>query len=224
MRRSGRKSARNSSGSPILPISLQRSETSARNMSASWQLLEQPKSTRSKSRKCSHPIGSRIYEERLRTSSARPSTTWRYYETQLKTSRRYFPTGSCSRAMRFWLHRRSMGRSTTRLAQRAARDGVTIRQFHHPAPVASMHSIVDAVARAMTPRTHLVMIGHIVLFGVINPVRDIADAVHARTRSYWWTCSWHWAYTNGRECDGLRFLRRGISQARPCWLLIGDCA
>jgi selenocysteine lyase/cysteine desulfurase len=66
------------------------------------------------------------------------------------------------------------------LAQRAARDGVTIRQFHYPAPVTSMHSIVDAVARAMTPRTRLVMIGHIVLFGLINPVRDIADAVHAR--------------------------------------------
>jgi len=57
---------------------------------------------------------------------------------------------------------------------------VTNRQFHYPAPVTSMHSIVDAVARAMTPSTRLVMIGHIVLFGLINRVRDIADAVHAR--------------------------------------------
>jgi selenocysteine lyase/cysteine desulfurase len=32
----------------------------------------------------------------------------------------------------------------------------------------------------MTPRTRLVMIGHIVLFGQINPTRAIADLVHAR--------------------------------------------
>jgi selenocysteine lyase/cysteine desulfurase len=66
------------------------------------------------------------------------------------------------------------------LAQRAARDGVTIRRFHYPAPATSSHSIVDAVDRAMTARTRLVMVGHIVLFGQINPVREIADLVHAR--------------------------------------------
>jgi selenocysteine lyase/cysteine desulfurase len=66
------------------------------------------------------------------------------------------------------------------LAQRAARDGVTIRRFHYPAPVASTHSMLDAIEQAMTPRTKLVMVGHIVLFGQINPARAIADLVHAR--------------------------------------------
>jgi isopenicillin-N epimerase len=66
------------------------------------------------------------------------------------------------------------------LAQRAARDGVNIRRFHYPAPVTSAQSIVDTVARAMTPRTRLVLVGQIVLFGQINPMRAIADLVHAR--------------------------------------------
>jgi selenocysteine lyase/cysteine desulfurase len=66
------------------------------------------------------------------------------------------------------------------LAQRAARDGVNIRRFHYPAPVTSAQSVVDTVARAMTPRTRLVLVGQIVLFGQINPMRAIADLVHAR--------------------------------------------
>lgn len=66
------------------------------------------------------------------------------------------------------------------LAQRAARDGVTIRRFHYPAPARSLNEIVGAVDRALTPRTRLVMIGHVVLTGQINPVRAIADRVHAR--------------------------------------------
>lgn len=66
------------------------------------------------------------------------------------------------------------------LAQRAARDGVVIRRFHYPAPAPSLDAIVEAIDRAMTPRTRLVMIGHVVLTGQINPVRAIADRVHAR--------------------------------------------
>jgi selenocysteine lyase/cysteine desulfurase len=66
------------------------------------------------------------------------------------------------------------------LAQRSARDGVAIRRFHYPAPATSLDAIVDAIDRAMTPRTRLVMIGHVVLTGQVNPVRAIADRVHAR--------------------------------------------
>ena len=66
------------------------------------------------------------------------------------------------------------------LAQRAARDGITLRYFHYPAPAKSLGSIVDAVGRALTPRTRLVMLGQVVLFGQINPVRAIADRVHAK--------------------------------------------
>jgi isopenicillin-N epimerase len=66
------------------------------------------------------------------------------------------------------------------LAQRAARDGLMIKRFHYPAPAPSLDAIVDAIDRAMTPRTRLVMIGQVVLTGQINPVRAIADRVHAR--------------------------------------------
>lgn len=66
------------------------------------------------------------------------------------------------------------------LEQRAARDGVTIKRFHYPAPAPSLDAIVEAIDRAMTPRTRLVMIGQVVLTGQINPVRAIADRVHAR--------------------------------------------
>ena len=66
------------------------------------------------------------------------------------------------------------------LAQRAARDHITIRQFHYPAPVTSQQAIIDTIGRALTPRARLVMIGQIVLLGQINPVRAIADLVHSK--------------------------------------------
>ncbi len=66
------------------------------------------------------------------------------------------------------------------LAQRAARDGIVVRRFHYPAPVSSYEEILEAIDRAMSPRTRLVMIGHVVLTGQINPVRRIADLVHDR--------------------------------------------
>lgn len=66
------------------------------------------------------------------------------------------------------------------LARRASRDGITVKRFHYPAPVTSPQAVVDAIERAMTPRTRLVMMGQIVLFGLINPIRAIADLVHAR--------------------------------------------
>ena len=66
------------------------------------------------------------------------------------------------------------------LARRAARDHVVVRQFHYPAPVTSAESIVEAIDCALTPRTRLVMIGHVVLIGQINPVRQIADLIHSK--------------------------------------------
>lgn len=66
------------------------------------------------------------------------------------------------------------------LAQRAARDRVTIRQFHYPAPVTSAQTILEAIDQALTPRTRLVMIGQVVLLGQINQVRPIADLVHSK--------------------------------------------
>jgi isopenicillin-N epimerase len=67
-----------------------------------------------------------------------------------------------------------------KLASRAARDGLAVRRFHYPAPAPSVDAIVEAIDRALTPRTRLVMIGQVVLTGQINPVRAIADVVHAK--------------------------------------------
>jgi cysteine desulfurase / selenocysteine lyase len=66
------------------------------------------------------------------------------------------------------------------LAQRASRDEVVIKRFHYPAPVTTPQAIVETIERSMTARTKLVLLGQVVLFGQINPVRAIADAVHAR--------------------------------------------
>jgi selenocysteine lyase/cysteine desulfurase len=66
------------------------------------------------------------------------------------------------------------------LAARAARDGLVVRRFHYPAPARSLDDIVAAIDRALTARTRLVQIGQVVLTGQINPVRAIADLVHAR--------------------------------------------
>jgi selenocysteine lyase/cysteine desulfurase len=41
-------------------------------------------------------------------------------------------------------------------------------------------SILEAIDRALTPRTRLVMIGHVVLLGQIDPVRAIANMVHSK--------------------------------------------
>jgi selenocysteine lyase/cysteine desulfurase len=62
--------------------------------------------------------------------------------------------------------------------QRAARDGVTVNTIPLPAP-ASHGAIVEAIDRAMSRRTRLVMICQVPLHGQINPVRSIADLVHA---------------------------------------------
>jgi selenocysteine lyase/cysteine desulfurase len=66
------------------------------------------------------------------------------------------------------------------LAYRAARDGVVVRRFHYPTPAPSAGAIVEAVEKELTARTRLVMIGQVVLTGQINPVRRIAESVHAR--------------------------------------------
>jgi selenocysteine lyase/cysteine desulfurase len=66
------------------------------------------------------------------------------------------------------------------LQQRAARDGVGVRTIPLPAPATSLPALVDAVDRAMTSRTRLVALCHVPLHGQINPIRAIADRVHAR--------------------------------------------
>jgi hypothetical protein len=85
------------------------------------------------------------------------------------------------------------------VARRAARDRVTIRRFHYPASVGSTGSIVEAIYRALTARTRLVMIGHMVLIGQINPVLAIADLIASRHRVYE-----SWGHDPDRTAGGSR--------------------
>lgn len=66
------------------------------------------------------------------------------------------------------------------LAIRAARDRVGVRQFHLPTPAQSPAELVEAVVRALGPRTRLVLLCRVALTGQILPIREIAAAVHAR--------------------------------------------
>lgn len=66
------------------------------------------------------------------------------------------------------------------LAFRAARDGVTIRQVQLPIPAARQEDLVAAYDAVIGPRTRLVLLPHVMLYGQIMPVREIAALVHAR--------------------------------------------
>lgn len=65
--------------------------------------------------------------------------------------------------------------------QRARREGIVLRQISIPVPCDDPAEIVRRFERAITPRTRLVHMSHIInLTGQIMPVRAVADMVHAR--------------------------------------------
>lgn len=66
------------------------------------------------------------------------------------------------------------------LAFRAARDDIVVRQATLPIPAARDEDIVAAYDAVIGPRTKLVLLPHVILYGQIMPVRAIADLVHAR--------------------------------------------
>lgn len=66
------------------------------------------------------------------------------------------------------------------LSYRAARDGIVVRQVTPPVPAGSLDEIVDAYAAVIGPRTRLVLVPQVMLYGQLMPVRAIADLVHAR--------------------------------------------
>lgn len=66
------------------------------------------------------------------------------------------------------------------LAIRAARDRVSVRQFHLPTPAESPAALITAVAQAMGPRTRLVMVCRVTLTGQILPIAEITKLVQAR--------------------------------------------
>ena len=65
--------------------------------------------------------------------------------------------------------------------QRAERDGIVYKQINFDFPIEDNDAIVKAYEQAMTPRTKLVHVTHMVNWvGQLMPVQQIADMAHAR--------------------------------------------
>ncbi len=65
--------------------------------------------------------------------------------------------------------------------QRAARDGIVYNQINFNFPIEDVNTIVKAYEQAITPRTRLVHITHMVNWtSQLMPVQQIADLAHAR--------------------------------------------
>jgi selenocysteine lyase/cysteine desulfurase len=64
---------------------------------------------------------------------------------------------------------------------RAKRHGIKIVEVAIPAPPESADQIVSLFERAMTPRTRVLMVSHIVyVTGLVNPLKPLADLAHRR--------------------------------------------
>jgi selenocysteine lyase/cysteine desulfurase len=66
------------------------------------------------------------------------------------------------------------------LHQRAARDGLNVRCVHLPTPAQNPAQLAEAIEKAVTPRTRLILICHVYMSGQIFPVRRLADFAHQR--------------------------------------------
>ena len=65
--------------------------------------------------------------------------------------------------------------------QRAERDGIVYKQINFDFPIEDNEAIVKAYEQAITPKTKLVHVTHMVNWvGQLMPVRQIADMAHAR--------------------------------------------
>jgi selenocysteine lyase/cysteine desulfurase len=65
--------------------------------------------------------------------------------------------------------------------QREARDGVVYKQISFDFPIEDVETIVKAYEQAMTPKTKLIHITHVVNWvGQVMPVREITDMAHAK--------------------------------------------
>lgn len=65
--------------------------------------------------------------------------------------------------------------------QREARDGIVYKQISFDFPIEDVDTIVKAYEQAMTPKTKLIHITHVVNWvGQVMPVREIADMAHAK--------------------------------------------
>lgn len=67
------------------------------------------------------------------------------------------------------------------LSERSRRDGVVIQRVDMPHPRPTDEQIVEAFDRALTPRTRLLLVSHMVnLTGQIMPVRSLSELAHSR--------------------------------------------
>lgn len=72
-------------------------------------------------------------------------------------------------------------RMLTTFRQRERRDGIKLVTVSFPVPVMSSDDLYDRIAKAITPKTKLILICHITnRTGVIFPVRRIADLAHSK--------------------------------------------
>lgn len=72
-------------------------------------------------------------------------------------------------------------RMLTTWDQRARREGIVIKKVKYPVPLMNPQDAVDAIAAAITPRTKVIHISHVVfLTGQIMPVRDICRLAKSR--------------------------------------------
>ena len=72
-------------------------------------------------------------------------------------------------------------RMITTWEQRARRDGIIIKKVKYPVPLMNPKDVVDAIAEAITSRTKVIHISHVVfLTGQIMPVREICRLAKKR--------------------------------------------
>lgn len=72
-------------------------------------------------------------------------------------------------------------RMLTTLQQRELREGVVLKQIKIPVPPKDLSEITDAFERALTPRTKVILICHMInLTGQLLPVRDICRMAKAK--------------------------------------------
>ena len=72
-------------------------------------------------------------------------------------------------------------RMLTTLRQRERREGLVLRTIRIPIPPRDLNEITQAFARAISPRTRLILISHMVnITGQITPVRAVCELARAR--------------------------------------------
>ncbi len=72
-------------------------------------------------------------------------------------------------------------RMLTTWEQRARREGVIIKKISYPVPLMSKHDFIERIEEAITPRTKLILLCHVVfLTGQILPLKEVSEIAHAK--------------------------------------------